>query len=79
MGTRRQTIYINRMCPLLEEDKDADVSAQWSPPLLIMTMMITIQTHPEHPMTLSVFQPLEVIAQSVQLTIMDTKPSPKLT
>ena len=33
MGTRTQTVHINRVRPLLEEDKDADVSAQWSPPL----------------------------------------------
>ena len=30
MGTRRQTVHINREHPLLEEDKDADVSTQWS-------------------------------------------------
>ena len=34
MGTsRRQAVHINRVHPLLEEDKDADASAHWSPPL----------------------------------------------
>jgi len=33
MGTKMQEVHINRVRPLLEEDKDADVSAHWSPPL----------------------------------------------
>ena len=48
-------------------------------PFSIMIMIMTIQTHSEHPMTLSVFQPLEVVVQFAQLAIMDIKSSLKLT
>ena len=33
MGSRKQTVHINRVRPFLEEDKDTIVSTQWSPPL----------------------------------------------
>ena len=33
MGTGEQMAHIYHVCLLLEENKDADVSAQWSPPL----------------------------------------------
>ena len=33
MGSRKQTVHINRVRPFLEEGKDTIVSTQWSPPL----------------------------------------------
>ena len=54
MGPREQTVHINRVCSLLEED--ADVSAQWSPPSYsIMTMMRTMWSQPVRQLVLRVF------------------------
>ena len=33
MGSRKQTVHINRVRTLLEEDKETNISPQWSPPL----------------------------------------------
>ena len=79
MGSRKQTVHINQVCPLLEEDKDADASAQWSPPFSIMTMMRTIWNQPVRQLILRVFQLLGVAVLSAQLTIMGTRPSLQLT
>ena len=69
MGSRKQTVHINRVRPLLEENKETNISPQWSPPLFHSNLDESIDSTGEL-LILHLFQLREVAVPFAQLITM---------